>query len=74
MTRHQVSFQVSDMSCGHCQAAITRAVQALDPAAQVDVDLAAHRVQVRSASADAAALQHAISEAGYTPVRDGAAA
>ncbi|PTT89539.1 copper resistance protein CopZ, partial [Pseudomonas sp. HMWF005] len=34
-------FNVQGMSCGHCVNAITRAVQAKDPAASVRVDLAA---------------------------------
>ena len=33
-------FKVENMSCQHCVSAITRALQALDPAAQVCVDLA----------------------------------
>ena len=32
-----IDFEVSDMSCGHCAATITRAVQAVDPKAEVDV-------------------------------------
>lgn len=39
---------VDGMTCGHCVRAITRAVQALDPAAQVAVDLAARRVDVQA--------------------------
>lgn len=63
-----IAFEVNDMTCGHCVRAITQAVQEADPGAQVQVDLAAHRVQVEPAQADAAALQSAIAEAGYTPV------
>lgn len=63
-----IAFEVNDMTCGHCVRAITQAVQEADPGAQVQVDLAAHRVQVEPAQADAAALQAAIAEAGYTPV------
>jgi copper chaperone len=39
-------FEVSNMTCMHCVRAITRAVQALDPQAQVRVDLAAGTVDV----------------------------
>jgi copper chaperone len=63
-----IVFEVQDMSCGHCVASITKAVQALDAQAQVQVDLAAHRVQVESARTDAAQLETAIRDAGYTPV------
>ena len=62
-----IAFEVQDMTCGHCARAITEAVQAVDPGAQVQIDLAAHRVAIESAQA-AAALGDAIREAGYTPV------
>lgn len=41
-------FIVDGMTCGHCVRAITRAMQALDPAAQVAVDLAARSVEVQT--------------------------
>jgi len=41
-------FQVSGMSCGHCQQAVTRAVQQVDPEAQVTVDLPTGHVDVVS--------------------------
>ncbi|MFN6997096.1 MAG: heavy-metal-associated domain-containing protein [Aquincola tertiaricarbonis] len=63
-----ISFEVNDMSCGHCVRAITQAVQQADPGAQVQVDLDAHRVQVQPVAADASVLRAAIEEAGYTPV------
>ncbi len=61
------SFTVNDMSCGHCVRSITQAVQARDPAARVEVDLAQHRVDVDSATLDAEHLRAVIAEAGYTP-------
>ncbi len=42
-------FDVQGMHCGHCVRAITRAVQARDPAAQVEVDLAAGTIAVDAA-------------------------
>ncbi|HSW04623.1 heavy-metal-associated domain-containing protein [Aquabacterium sp.] len=63
-----ITFQVKDMSCGHCVSVITQAVMAADPQAQVQIDLATHRVSIEPAAADAAALREAIAEAGYTPV------
>lgn len=62
-----IQFQVEGMSCNHCVGAITRAVQAIDPAAQVAADVPAQSVKVES-GADRQALQHAIEEAGY-PVK-----
>jgi copper chaperone len=63
-----IAFEVQDMSCGHCVSAIMRALKEADGAAKVEVDLAAHRVRVEPAAADAEALAEAIREAGYTPV------
>lgn len=62
-----IEFQVNDMTCGHCVNAITHAIQAVDAAAKVDIDLPAHRVRVDSSS-NTEALRAAIVEAGYTPV------
>jgi len=63
-----VTFQVDDMTCGHCASTITRALKAADKEASVLIDMSAHRVQVEPVSADARALADAIKEAGYTPV------
>lgn len=41
-------LKVSGMSCSHCVRAITRALQAGDAAAQVEVDLATGEVRVAS--------------------------
>lgn len=57
-------LKVSGMSCGHCVGAITRAVQAGDPAAEVQVDLAAGEVRVASRQSLEALLQ-AIRDQGY---------
>jgi copper chaperone len=65
-----ITFQVADMSCGHCDAAITQAVRAVDPGARDEVDMTARSVGVESA-ADASTLATAIREAGYTPVGAG---
>ena len=62
-----IEFQVNDMSCGHCVAAITKAVKEVDAQGRVDVDLAAKRVRIDSTHA-APEFSAAIEEAGYTPV------
>jgi copper chaperone len=59
-------FQIPTMSCNHCVRAITEAVQAVDPQAQVQADLAQHRVDVDS-QAPREQLVLSLSEAGYTP-------
>src|SRR4051812_2696346 len=46
-TMNQV-FQVQGMSCGHCVQAVTDAVKAVDPKAEVKVDLASGKVDVET--------------------------
>ncbi|MCQ6260154.1 heavy-metal-associated domain-containing protein [Pseudomonas sp. Q11] len=58
------TFNVQGMSCGHCVKAITQAVQARDPAADVQIDLSARTVQVQSSLSVDAVVQ-AIKEEGY---------
>ena len=62
-----ITFEVKDMTCGHCASTIAKALNAADKGAKVEIDLAARRVQVQRASADASDLAEAIKEAGYTP-------
>jgi len=60
----QHQFQVQGMTCGHCERAVTNAVQQLDPQAQVRIDRAQNRVDVDS-SQPREALAAAIAEEGY---------
>ncbi|MBF9019781.1 heavy-metal-associated domain-containing protein [Rhodobacterales bacterium HKCCA1288] len=62
-----MKFHVPDMSCGHCTAAIDKALKSIDPNARVDTDLTSKTVTVASAK-DAAALQTALKEAGYPAI------
>ncbi|MGK5038213.1 heavy-metal-associated domain-containing protein [Janthinobacterium sp. LB3P118] len=57
-------LQVENMSCGHCVGSVTKAVHGIDPAAQVQIDLASKRVTVES-PAELVAISAAIVEAGY---------
>lgn len=57
-------YQVEGMSCGHCVQAVTRAVKAEDPQADVTVDLTAKAVSVRSQQPGERIAQ-AIRDAGY---------
>ena len=61
----QQVFEVQGMTCGHCERAVTNAIQGVDAQAQVKIDRAANRVEVDS-SASRDALQAAIAEEGYT--------
>ncbi len=60
------SFKVSGMTCGHCVRAVTEAVKGVDPAASVQVDLAAGRVAIHGGTADADRIVRAIADEGYT--------
>ena len=60
-------LQVENMSCGHCVGAVTKAVQAVDAAARVEVDLASKTVKIGSAT-PLAPLKSAIADAGYPVV------
>jgi Cu+-exporting ATPase len=58
---------VDGMSCAHCTGRVTKAVQAIDREAKVDIDLATRRVTIDS-TASLATLADAIDEAGYPVV------
>ena len=60
------TFNVPDMSCGHCVKAITEAVHVLDADAKVETDLESKNVSIDS-QASAAALVEALTQAGYPP-------
>lgn len=62
-----ITFEVNDMTCGHCVSTITKALKAVDKDAKVQVDLATHRVQIEPSEADAEELAQAIKDAGYNP-------
>ena len=58
------ALKVSGMTCGGCINAVTRAIQAQDPQAQVQVDLATQLVSMEtSLSAERAA--ELITDAGF---------
>jgi copper chaperone len=58
------TLKVEKMSCGGCAARVTRAVQALDPNARIDVLLKDRLVHVESTEA-VDAITGAITTAGY---------
>ncbi len=57
-------FNVPDMSCGHCKAAIEKAVTAADEGADLAFDLDARTVTVAS-TLDDAALAGILEKEGY---------
>lgn len=60
---HQ-TFTVTGMTCGHCEKAVTRAIQDADPQAKVTIDRTQNKVDVESTQARET-LAKAIAEEGY---------
>ncbi len=57
-------LNIPDMTCGHCKAAVEKAVASVDADAKVAVDLDTRTVEIDS-SADLAAIMAALKEEGY---------
>ncbi|MCA0042212.1 heavy-metal-associated domain-containing protein [Celeribacter litoreus] len=57
-------FSVPDMSCGHCKATITEALEAIDDTVEINADMDAREIDVFSDAGDEAILA-ALSKAGY---------
>ena len=57
-------LNVPEMSCGHCKAAVEKAVAGVDAAASVDVDLDNRTVSIQSAVTDTALID-ALKAGGY---------
>jgi copper chaperone CopZ len=62
------TYDVPDISCGHCEAAISTEVGALPGVDRVEVDLERKRVAVTGRDFDDIAIRAAIYEAGYEAV------
>ncbi len=62
-------FKVTGLSCGHCAAAVTKALQSLPGVSEVQVDLAGGRVTYQSGSpVDPEEAARVIKAAGYEVV------
>jgi copper chaperone len=59
-----LTFSIPAISCGHCARAITDTVLELDPAAKVQVDIAARTATVDT-SADPAIVRARLADEGY---------
>lgn len=63
----RIEFKVEGMSCQHCVVAVTNAIRAQLPSAQVQVDRVSGRVTVESAQqVDVNLLKTVVDEVGYT--------
>jgi copper chaperone len=58
------TFQVSGMTCGHCEKAVTRAIKQVDPQAEIKIDRSLNKVEVQSQQ-PRESLAKAIAEEGY---------
>lgn len=59
-----LTFHVPEMHCDGCVRSLTKAAQALDPAALVAADMGSHLVTVTT-SADGPAVAEAFEDAGF---------
>lgn len=59
-------FHIEDMTCKHCEATVTKAIKALDPDAEITIDLNQHQAQVNS-SLERARIAQVICDVGFTP-------
>ncbi len=62
-----MKLAIDAMHCGGCVRSVTRAVQALDPAARVAADLDAKRIEVETARAPEDVVA-ALDKAGFPAV------
>lgn len=58
------TLHIPDMSCGHCKAAVEKAITILDPEAHIHFDMEARQIALDSALS-IAKVQAALAEAGY---------
>jgi copper chaperone CopZ len=63
-----ITYKVPDVSCSHCQAAISREVGAVAGVETVDIDLETKTVTITGGPLSEQALVAAIDEAGYEVV------
>lgn len=59
------SITVKGMSCGHCKAAVSKAVQTVDGVEKVTVDLATGRVTYSAATDVEDKIKDSVEKAGY---------
>ena len=61
-----IELTLPTMTCGHCVRSVTEAVQRVDSAAKLDIDLPSHRVRIDS-HLPAEQFSAALTEEGYAP-------
>ncbi len=58
-------LKVNGMTCGHCKAAVTESLKALDGVSSVDVNLDSKEVKVEGENLDLSKLKTAIEDIGF---------
>ena len=61
-----MQFHIENMTCGGCVRSVTKAIQSVDPAAEVSADPGTRKVEVTSA-ASRDRLVAVLTEVGYAP-------
>ena len=61
-----MQFHIENMTCGGCARSVTKAIQSVDPTAEVNAGPGARKVDVKS-SAPRDQLVNALTEVGYAP-------
>lgn len=61
-----LDLTIPDMTCGGCARGVTAAIKSVDAAAELVIDLEAHKVRVTT-TASAEAVKAAVVEAGFSP-------
>lgn len=61
-----MQFHIENMTCGGCARGVTKAIQSVDPAAEVNADPPSRQVQVKSSAAQEK-IESALREAGFPP-------
>ncbi|MBL8258778.1 MAG: heavy-metal-associated domain-containing protein [Candidatus Competibacteraceae bacterium] len=61
-----MQFHIENMTCGGCARGVTKAIQSVDPTAEVTADPPRRQVQVKSSAAQEK-IEAALREAGFPP-------
>ncbi|MFT0850757.1 heavy-metal-associated domain-containing protein [Achromobacter sp. F4_2707] len=61
-----MQFHLEDMVCGGCVRGVTKAIQSVDPQAEINADPPSRKVEVNT-SASREQIEAALTEAGFPP-------
>ena len=61
-----MQFHIENMTCGGCVRGVTKAIQAVDPQAQINADPPTRKLEVNT-SASREQIEAALNDAGFTP-------